>query len=87
MFRWQNPNVILRHGGNFNLIGKTEYGVNLVKKTNDIFDFVLHLIPGHKDMGVVLGEAANAEQSVKRAGKLVTVYNAEFAHTEGKITI
>ena len=79
--------MIFRHGGNFNLIGKTEYGVNLVKQTNDIFDFVLHLIPGHKDMGVVLGEAANAEKTVKRTGKLVTVNQTKLRHAKRQVAV
>ena len=79
--------MILGHCRYFNLICQTEYGVNLVKQSYNVFDLVLHLIPCHKDMSVVLCKATDAEESVKCAGKLVTVYNAEFAHTEGKITI
>ena len=79
--------MVFGHCRYFNLIRQTEYGVNLVKQSYNVFDLVLHLIPSHKDMSVVLCKATDAEESVKCAGKFVTVYNAEFAHTEGKITI
>ena len=53
--------MILRHGANFDLIGQAEGGVNFVKQTNDVLYLMLHLVPGHEDVGIVLSEAADAE--------------------------
>ena len=80
--------VILRHGGQLDLIGQAEDGVHLVEQTLDhVLDLVLHLIPGHEDVGVVLGEAADAEQAVERAGQLVTVHQTQLAHAQGQIAV
>ena len=53
--------MIVGHGGQLYLIGQTEEGVDLVEEADDVLYLVLHLIPGHEDMRVVLSEAADAE--------------------------
>ena len=79
--------VILGHGGNLDLVLEAEGGIYLVKEANYVLDLFLHLIPGHEDMGIVLGEAAHAEQAVESAGKLVTVYQAQLSHAQGQVAV
>ena len=38
-------------------------------------------------MGIVLREAADAEQAVERAGKFVAVYKAKLSHAQGKLAV
>ena len=83
----QFAHVILRHGGQLDLIGQTEGGVNLIEQTNDVLDLVLHLIPGHEDVGIILREAAHAEQAVQRTGQLVTVYQTQLADTQRQLLV
>ena len=42
------------------------------------YDLVFDLLRGAEDVGVVLGEAADAEQAVHGAGALVAIDVAEF---------
>ena len=79
--------VILGHGGKLDLIGQTEQRVNLVKQLGDADDLVLDLLGGKKDMGIVLCEATNTEQTVKRARKLMAVYAAQLAVTQRQLTV
>ena len=46
--------VVLRHGGQLDLIGEAEGGVDLVKDADRLLDHVLQLVRGHEDVGVVL---------------------------------
>ena len=79
--------VVLRHGGQLDLIGQTEGGVYLVEQADNVLDLVLHLIPGHEDVRVILREAAHAEQTVQRAGQLVTVYQTQLAHAQRQLAV
>ena len=81
------PHVILRHGGQLYLVGQAEEGVDLVKETGHVLYLVLHLVPGHEDVGIVLGEAADAEQPVEGAGELMAVHHAQFAHSQRQIPV
>ena len=58
--------MVFGHCGKLDGIFKAESGINLVEQADDVFDFVLHLIPSHEDMGIILSEAANAEEAVQR---------------------
>ena len=75
--------VVLWHGGQLNGVAQAEDGVDLVEQADGLLDHVLHLVPGHKDMGVVLVEAAHPEQAVEGAGQLVAVDQADLAHPQG----
>ena len=79
--------VILRHGGQLDLIGQAEGRVNLIEQTNDVLDLVLHLIPGHEDVGIILREAAHAEQTVQCAGQLMTVYQTQLAYAQRQLLV
>ncbi len=80
-------NVIFRHGGHFDLIGQAKDGVNFIEQTHHVLDFFLHLIPSHKDVGIVLGETADTEQAVERTGQLVTMHQTQLGHAQGQVTI
>ena len=79
--------VILRHGGQLDLIVQAKDGVHLVKELDHVLDLVLELVGGHEDVGVVLGEAAHPEQAVEGAGQLVPVHQAQLAHPQGEIPV
>ena len=49
--------------------------------------FVRYLVSSHKDMRVVLREAANSEKTVKRAAKFVTVNKPELSHAQGQLSV
>lgn len=54
---------------------------------HDAHDFFFDLVAAHKDVRVVLSEATNSEQAVKRALKLVTVHEPQFAHSHRKLFV
>ncbi len=68
-------------------VGQAKHGVHLVEQADHVLDFVLHLIPSHKDVGIVLGEAADTEQAVERTGQLMTMHQTQFAQPQGQVTI
>ena len=82
-----SADMVLGHGGQLDGIAQAKDGVDLVKQADGLLDHVLHLIPGHKDMGVVLVEAADAEQAVEGTGQLVAVDQADLAHPQGQLLI
>ena len=57
--------MILGHGGELDLIFEAEGRIYLVEQTDDILYLVLHLIPSHEDMSIILSKAADAEESVQ----------------------
>ena len=79
--------VVLGHGGELDLVGQGEGGVDLVEDLHHALDLVLHLLGGHEDVRVVLGEAADAEEAVQRAGELVAVDYAQLGHADGQVTV
>ena len=79
--------VILGHGRDFDLIGQTEHGIDLIKQADNALYLVLHLIPCHEDMRVILSEAAHAEQTMERTGQLVAVNQSELAHSQGQVAV
>ena len=79
--------VVLGHGGQLNLIRQAEGGVDLVEQLHDVLDLVLHLGGGHEDVRVVLREAADAEQTVQRAGHLMAVDKTQLRHAQGQVAV
>src|ERR1700719_445682 len=51
------------------------------------FDFGFHLITGAKNVGVVLGESAHAQEAVENSRALVAIDGAEFCEAVGKLAI
>jgi hypothetical protein len=49
--------------------------------------FTFDLFRGAEDVGVVLGEAADAEQSVHGAAAFVAIDGAEFAEADGQVAV
>ena len=78
---------IRRTGGQFDEIIEAELGVHLIDEVHDAGDFVRNLFAGHEDMGVILREAADAEQTVQCALQLVTVHQTEFTHAQGQVAV
>ena len=79
--------VVLRHGGQLNGVGQAEGGVHLVEQPHRLLDHVLHLVPGHEHVGVVLGEAAHPEQAVEGPGQLVAVDQTQLSHPQGQLLV
>ena len=52
-----------------------------------VHDFVFDLVRSAEDVRVVLGEAADAKESVEHAGALVAVDGAEFAEPHRQVAI
>lgn len=71
--------VILRHSGQLHVVLEAKERVHVVNELGDALDLVLDLIGCHEDVRIVLREAADAEQTVQRAGQLMTVHDAELA--------
>ena len=80
-------NVVVRHGRQLDGVGQAERRIDLVEELDDILNFVLHLIPCHEDMRVVLREAAHAEQAVQRAGELMAVDQTELTDSERQVAV
>ena len=81
------PDMILRHGGQLDVIFKAEFAVNLVDQRHNALDFVRDLLLRHKNVGIVLRKAADTHQAVQRTGFLVAVHDAELTHADRKITV
>ena len=88
----QFPDFVGAHGvfrtsGQFDVVFQAELFVCLIEEVHDAGDFFFHLARQHEDMGVVLSEAADAEQAVEGTVEFVTMDQAEFSHAHGEITI
>ena len=79
--------TVLRPGRQLDVVFESEYLVHLVDKTDNAFYLVGDLLRGHEDMRVVLSETANAHKSVERARFLVSVHDAQLAHTHRQIAV
>ena len=79
--------VVLGHGGQLDLVGQAEGGVDLIEDLHHALDLVLHLVGGHEDVGIVLGEAPHPEQAVEGAGHLVPVDQAQLCHAQGEVPV
>ena len=69
------------------MVFEAEQAVHLVYQLHHALDFVLYLFGRHEDVRVILREAAHAHQPVQRAGELVPVYKAQFAHAQGQVPV
>ena len=81
------PHRILRTRGQLQEIVEAKYPVDTVDQIDNAENFRLNLVGRHKDMRVVLGEAAHTHQTVQRAGKLMPVYNAKLRKTLRQIAV
>ena len=79
--------VVVGHGGKLDLIRQAEQRIDLVKELDNALNLVLHLIPSHEDVRIVLCEAADTEQAVQSAGQLVAVDKAELSHAKRQVAI
>ena len=79
--------VVLGHGGQFDLVGQAKQRVDLVEQAGDADDLILDLVLGQQDVGVVLGEAADTEHAVERAGELMTVDQAQLTVPQGQVSV
>ena len=79
--------MVLGHGGQLDLVGQAEQRVNLVEQAGDADDLILDLVLGQQDVRVVLGEAADTEHAVERAGELMTVDQAQLTVPQGQVSV
>ena len=79
--------MVLGHSGYLDLVAEAKYGIDLIEELDHVFDLVLHLIPSHEYMGIVLSKTPHAEKAVKCAAQLMAVYKSQFAHTQRKISV
>ena len=56
-------------------------------KAQDLKDFVFDLVRATKDVRVVLGKTAHAQQAVQDAGALVAVHGTQFSPAERQVAI
>ena len=78
---------IFRPGGQFHMIFKPEQGINLVDQFHHALDFILDLLRGHENVGVVLGKTAHPHQAVQLAGLFMAVHQSQLAHAQGQIPV
>ena len=78
---------ILRAGGQLHEIVEAKLGVDLVNQMHNALDLVGNLVRAHKDVRIVLSEAADTEQTVKRTAQFVAVNDAQLADPQGQLTI
>ena len=69
------------------MIGEAELLVHGVDEVHHAHDLVGELLRRHKQVRVVLVEAAHAEEAVQRAPHLVTVHEADLAGANGQLAI
>ena len=69
------------------MVLEAEERVHIVDEFGHALDLILDLIGRHEDVRIVLREAADAEQTVQRAGQLVAVHDAELADTQRQVTV
>lgn len=79
--------VILRHRCKLDPIGKTEFSINFLIELCNANHFIPYLLRGNQQMGVVLGKAANPEQTVQSTGKFVAVHKTKFRIAQRQILI
>ncbi len=66
---------------------QTEDAVHLLVHSHTFDDFFLHLVLGHENVSIVLGEATYTEEAMEGAFQFVAVYQAEFADAHGEISV
>ena len=88
----QFPDFVGAHGvfrtsGQFDVVFQAELFVCLVEEVHDAGDFFFHLARQHEDMGVVLSEAADAEQAVEGTVEFMAMDQAEFSHAHREVAV
>ena len=78
---------IFRTGGQFYMIFKSKQLIYFIDQSCYTFDLVTDLLRHHKDMSIVLCEAAYTHQSVQLTGFLMTVNQSKLSHTQRQITV
>ena len=78
---------ILRARGELRLVGQAEGGIHLIEQVNGVLYFLLNHRRRDKEMGIILGEVADAEQAVQGTGKLMAVYQAKLTETQGQVAV
>ena len=78
---------VFRTGGQFHMVFQAEYAVHLLVHGHALDDFFLHLVLGHENVGIVLGEAAYTEEAVESAAQFMTMNQAEFTDPHGQIPV
>ena len=79
--------AVFRSCRKFYMIFEAKQLVYFIDQKRNTLDLIFHLFRCHKDMCIVLCEAAHSHQSVHLSGFLVAVYNTKFSHTKRKVTV
>lgn len=69
------------------MVLEAELLIDGVDQANHADDLVGELLGGDEQMGVVLVEAADAEQAVERTPELVSVDEADLTGADGQLAI
>ena len=86
------PVLITSHGifrtcGKLYVIFETKQLIYLVNQFCNPFDLLTDLLRHHKDVGIILCEAAYTHKSVKLSGFFMTMYQTKLTHTKRQITV
>ena len=79
--------TVFRTCGQFYMIFKSKQTVNFIDQSCNAFDLVLDLIRCHKDMRIILCEAAHSHQTMKLSWFFMTVNQSQLSHTDRKISV
>ena len=79
--------MVLGHGGQLDMVLKSEQAVDLVDKPYDALYLGGYLLVGHEDVSVVLSEAPYPHKTVKLAALLVAVDKPKLANSHRKVTV
>ena len=91
-FRCQLPiliaaDTVFRTSGKLYMIRESELAVYFIDQPHNPLDLICYLFLRHKNMGIILSEAAHTHQSVQLAGFFMTVHKSQFSHAQGKIPV
>ena len=76
-----------RPGADLQVVGKSKYLHHIPDEIQDAFDLVVQLFGGAKKVGVVLGETAHAQKTVKFPRFFVAVDRPQFKIPERQIAV
>ena len=79
--------MIFGHSRNFDLITQAKHRIDLIKKLDDLLDLIAHLLPCHKNVGVILCETPYPKQTVKRSREFVAVNQTQLTDTQRKLLV
>lgn len=69
------------------MVRQTESCIDLIEKTDRFLDDVFNLVRHHEDVGIILGKAADTEQTMKGTGQFMTVNKTQFTDTQRQVTV